>query len=646
MRTVIGSDHAGFEMKMMLAKHLRDLGEEVVDVGTNSADPVDYPDFAEAVGKAIIEGRADRGVLICGSGVGASVAANKIRGIRAGLVPRYLFGAPGRRARRHERPGAGRARDWSCHGRRNSSTPISRRRFTKEERHVRRLEQSEGAGSEIRKLKDTEGNTMSTRDNRPQRKPPIPCWNWASTASPPGWTTSAATCITSGELKRLIEQDGLGGVTSNPAIFEKAITGSTDYSDALLELQKRKDLDAMGVYEILAIKDIQDAADTLKPVYDRTKKRDGYVSLEVSPFLAQGHRRHHQGRAASVEGREPAEPHGQGAGHRRRHSRHPAAHQRRHQHQRHAAVRAGNVREGGARLYRRLENVRRRRRRSEPRRQRRQLLHQPHRQHGGRHRQGAPESHFRSEGTGAAEQPARQGRHRQRQAHLPALQGDFLGRRWDALAKKGAQTQRVLWASTSTKDPSYSGRAVHRRADRPRHGEHDSARDLRRVPRSRPSQGEPGSRHRRGAGHHGHARKGRHLDEEGHRRPGDAGREAVRRAVRQAAQHRRREVQVRFAGRSGSADLQPARRRSRRSFRKPSKTGRWPARCAACGRATPRCGPARTKAIGSDGSASPKTSSHPSSTSKLSRRTSRPRASSTRCCSAWAAPACVRKFCG
>src|SRR5579863_2894491 len=92
--------------------------------------------------------------------------------------------------------------------------------------------------------------------------------------------------LTSGELKHLIEQDGLAGVTSNPAIFEKAITGSTDYTDALVELQKRKDLDAMGIYEILAIQDIQDAADTLRPVYDRTKKRDGYVSLEVSPFLA------------------------------------------------------------------------------------------------------------------------------------------------------------------------------------------------------------------------------------------------------------------------------------------------------------------------------------------------------------------------
>ena len=85
MRIAIGSDHAGFDMKVGLVKHLGELGHEVVDVGTNSTAPVDYPDFAEAVGKAVLERRADRGVLICGSGVGASVAANKMRGIRAGL---------------------------------------------------------------------------------------------------------------------------------------------------------------------------------------------------------------------------------------------------------------------------------------------------------------------------------------------------------------------------------------------------------------------------------------------------------------------------------------------------------------------------------------------------------------------------------
>jgi transaldolase len=92
--------------------------------------------------------------------------------------------------------------------------------------------------------------------------------------------------LTGGELKRLIEEDGLRGMTSNPAIFEKAITGSTLYDDLLNSLRSRTDLDAKGRYEILAIRDIQDAADFLRPVYQTSKRRDGYVSLEVSPYLA------------------------------------------------------------------------------------------------------------------------------------------------------------------------------------------------------------------------------------------------------------------------------------------------------------------------------------------------------------------------
>jgi transaldolase/glucose-6-phosphate isomerase len=89
-----------------------------------------------------------------------------------------------------------------------------------------------------------------------------------------------------GELHRLITEDGLRGMTSNPAIFEKAIAGSTQYQDFLDSLAGRPDLDAKGRYELLAIRDIQDAADLLAPVYRSTKKRDGYVSLEVSPYLA------------------------------------------------------------------------------------------------------------------------------------------------------------------------------------------------------------------------------------------------------------------------------------------------------------------------------------------------------------------------
>jgi transaldolase / glucose-6-phosphate isomerase len=89
-----------------------------------------------------------------------------------------------------------------------------------------------------------------------------------------------------GELQRLITEDGLRGMTSNPAIFEKAIAGSTQYQDFLDSFAGRTDLDAKGRYELLAIRDIQDAADLLRPVYQSTKKRDGYVSLEVSPYLA------------------------------------------------------------------------------------------------------------------------------------------------------------------------------------------------------------------------------------------------------------------------------------------------------------------------------------------------------------------------
>jgi len=85
MIIVVGSDHAGFALKGELAAALRGEGHAVVDVGAFSAEPSDYPDFAEAVGLAVREGRAERGILICGSGVGASVAACKVPGIRAAV---------------------------------------------------------------------------------------------------------------------------------------------------------------------------------------------------------------------------------------------------------------------------------------------------------------------------------------------------------------------------------------------------------------------------------------------------------------------------------------------------------------------------------------------------------------------------------
>jgi RpiB/LacA/LacB family sugar-phosphate isomerase len=85
MKVAVGADHAGFELKQEVTVYLQYAGYTVIDLGTHNEDPVDYPDYAAAVGGAVLDGTAERGIVICGSGVGACVAANKLRGIRAGL---------------------------------------------------------------------------------------------------------------------------------------------------------------------------------------------------------------------------------------------------------------------------------------------------------------------------------------------------------------------------------------------------------------------------------------------------------------------------------------------------------------------------------------------------------------------------------
>ncbi|RUM60269.1 MAG: ribose 5-phosphate isomerase B [Persephonella sp.] len=87
MKVAIGSDHAGFEYKEMIKKHLEEKGFEVLDMGTYSKERTDYPIYAEKVAKAVSTGEADRGILICGTGIGMSITANKIKGVRAALCP-------------------------------------------------------------------------------------------------------------------------------------------------------------------------------------------------------------------------------------------------------------------------------------------------------------------------------------------------------------------------------------------------------------------------------------------------------------------------------------------------------------------------------------------------------------------------------
>src|SRR5215831_5453418 len=258
MRVAIGSDHAGFELKeaakaLLLAEHC-----EVLDVGTHSKEPVDYSDFAEAVGAALQGHDADRGIILCGSGVGASMAANRIPGVRAGLCHDTYSAHQGVEHDDMNVLVLG-GRVVGIELARELIHAFLQARFSGEARHLRRLAKMTALESPLRALQVFGQSVWLDYIRR--------------------------SLMTSGELRRLIDEDGIRGVTSNPSIFEKVVTGSSDYRDAIQSLAERR-LDAKTLYETIAIRDIQDAADELRMTYDETVGRDGYVSLEVSPLLA------------------------------------------------------------------------------------------------------------------------------------------------------------------------------------------------------------------------------------------------------------------------------------------------------------------------------------------------------------------------
>ncbi len=258
MRVAIGSDHAGFELKSAVRAFLVDGQHDVVDVGTYDTEPTDYPDYAEAVGSALREARAERGILLCGSGVGAAMAANRIPGIRAGLCHDTYSAHQG-----VEHDGMNvlvlGGRVIGSELARELVGTFLRARFSADDRHLKRLAKLTALENPLRALQ-VFGQAV--------------------------WLDYIRhSLVTSGDLRRLIEHDGLKGVTSNPSIFEKAVTGSSDYRD-LLESPDARGVEAKALYERLAVRDVQEAADALRPIYEVTAGRDGYVSLEVSPALA------------------------------------------------------------------------------------------------------------------------------------------------------------------------------------------------------------------------------------------------------------------------------------------------------------------------------------------------------------------------
>lgn len=268
MRIAVACDHAGFPLKDEVMRVITDTGNQPLNLGTDNTDPVDYPDYATKLAQAILDGKAERGVLICGSGIGACIAANKIPGIYAGLC--------------HDVYSAGQSVEHDdmnvlCLGARIIGPALVpelvraflNARFSTDERHQRRV-------GKIRQLE---------RAHQLQERKMNATLKLLEAGQSVWYDNIQRSLLKNGELAGMVQRGEIRGVTSNPTIFMNAITKSQDYDQSLLPLVS-SGMSAEEIFFSLAIEDIQAATDLFLPLYQQTKGGDGYVSLEVSPYLA------------------------------------------------------------------------------------------------------------------------------------------------------------------------------------------------------------------------------------------------------------------------------------------------------------------------------------------------------------------------
>jgi transaldolase len=264
MRIAIASDHAGFDLKELLISRLSTEPDlSIADLGTHAATPpVDYPDYAAAAAGAVVRGEVDRAIVVCGSGAGACIAAGKVPGARA------FYAGDTYTAHQGVEHDDGNV---LCLGERVTGPELAveiarayiRAQFSDQERHRRR----------VGKIIAIEHDANFPTEALLREGQSI----WLDIIS--------RLMITSGELRQRAWEDRVAGVTSNPTIFEKAMGHEPDYeapARALAEQGKS----AEEIYWALAIEDIQGAADVLRSVYDLTDGADGYVSLECAPAVA------------------------------------------------------------------------------------------------------------------------------------------------------------------------------------------------------------------------------------------------------------------------------------------------------------------------------------------------------------------------
>lgn len=263
LRIALGADHGGFELKSRLIGYLKERGYQIIDVGACGAEASDYPVFGFRVAEAVSWGLADRGVLLCRSGNGMSMAANRVEGVRAAIANTVVLA---KLAREHNEAnvlvlGSDYMED-------PAETVLEAFLSARPEggRHERRVD--------IIRAYDR----MRSSNNALDRIALLGQSPWLDDISD--------TLIASGDLKRLIDEAGIRGLTSNPSIFEKAINSGQGRYAADLAALRETGASAEDAYEKLTLEDIAAAADLLRPLYDRTGGDDGFVSLEVLPAYA------------------------------------------------------------------------------------------------------------------------------------------------------------------------------------------------------------------------------------------------------------------------------------------------------------------------------------------------------------------------
>ena len=266
MRKIVTAfDHAGVELREIVHKTISECGCEVIDVGTDSTASVDFPDYAYIAAQKILEKEADKGIFVCGSGVGMSLAANKIKGIYAAVC--------------HDTYSAHQAVEHDdinvlCLGSRVIGPELAHElitaylnaSFNQKENQIRRMN----------KVRMIEAGSFEPKNNSMRLFE-----NGQSV-----WLDNIHRgLIKTGKLAKDIEHGMIRGITSNPSIFKNALINSREYDNALMSMAMAN-VPPEKIYDLLTVEDIRNAADLFRDLFIRSHGEDGFVSLEISPLAA------------------------------------------------------------------------------------------------------------------------------------------------------------------------------------------------------------------------------------------------------------------------------------------------------------------------------------------------------------------------